>query len=67
MAIASAKAIAKIMLVLIFGVASGFRPMASADLEPIQPMAMAGAMAPTAIAPIVAQSFTASSSMVCIK
>ena len=42
MAMASAKAIAKMAMVCTFDAASGFLPMASTDFEPIQPMANAG-------------------------
>src|SRR3989344_6680905 len=64
MAMASAKAAARIMAVWILGAASGLRPMASVAREPIQPIAMAGAMVPTIIAPMVAKSLTASISIV---
>src|SRR3989344_86598 len=60
---ASAKASAKIMAVWIFGAASGFRPMASAEREPIMPMAIAGPMAPIMIVPIAAHRRTVSKSI----
>ena len=44
------KAIAKIIDVCIFALASGLRPIARKPLEPSQPIAMAGAIAPTPIA-----------------
>ena len=44
-------AIAKIIAVWILGAASGFLPMASAAFDPIQPIAIAGAIVPM---PIVA-------------
>jgi len=47
---ASAKAIAKIIDDWTLAAASGFRPIASSPLDPIIPMAMAGAIAPTPMA-----------------
>src|SRR3990167_4720833 len=60
---ASAKASAKIMAVWIFGAASGSRRMASAEREPIMPMAIAGPMAPIMIVPIAAHRRTVSKSI----
>ena len=66
MAIASAKARAKIIAVCTLGADSGLRPIASADFEPIQPIAIAGAMVPTMIVPMVAQKRTASISIMVV-
>ena len=52
------------MAVCTFGAASGFRPIASAEREPIKPIAIAGAIVPTMIVAIVAHNFTASISIV---
>lgn len=58
MAMASAKAIARIMAVCTRGAASGLRPIDDTEVDPIQPIAMAGAIVPMIMEPIAAQSFT---------
>src|SRR3989344_8738213 len=66
MASASVKAIARIIAVWIFELASGFLPMAFADSEPILPIANAGAMVPTKIVAAVAMSLMLSKSMIMV-
>lgn len=61
MAMASAKAKAKIMAVCTFGAASGLRPIASAAFEAILPIDIAGAIVPTAITIAMANNFIDSS------
>ena len=65
MATASAKAIAKIIAVWTFDADSGFRPMASAPLDPMRPMAIAGAIVPTPMTIAIANNFIDSASIVC--
>lgn len=64
MAIASANANAKIMVVLIDDSASGFLPMASTAFPPIIPIPAPGPIAPNPIAIAVANNFIASGDIV---
>jgi hypothetical protein len=57
---------AKIMAVWIFGAASGFLPIASAELDPIFPMASAGPKTPMAMAAATAINLMLDKSMVMI-
>jgi len=63
MAMASAKAMAKIMAVWTLEAASGFRPIDFTAEEPIRPIETAGATVPMAIAATVANKRTCSVSI----
>ena len=63
-AIASAKAKAKIIAVWTFGAASGFRPIASAALAAILPIDKAGAIVPMPMTMAIANNLIDSASII---
>lgn len=66
MAIASAKAIAKIMAVCILEAASGFLPIDFEAVDPIQPIETAGNIVPIVITPTIDNKRIDSASMAII-